>query len=310
MQQHKSEFYEGIAELKQFVAMPRWERVLRNPIRYAISNWIRRVQQKIYSTPVLMKRETVFGYALTVPLPSGNDIYMSGGKTHPSEIHFARFCIDNMQPGQTVLDVGAHIGYFSTLFSRLVGDTGSVVAIEPSPETVQVLRKNCAQCSNIQVKHAAVSEHEGDLPFFIFPSFYSEYNSFSIERYVSEPWFEQYPPKTVNVTTIQLSHFCEQRQILPDWIKIDVEGVEFQVLQTIESLLQQTRASVIVEVVLPKSESERSIVKQIQEFFQELNYSTFAIQSEGKLHAVSDILVYMETAELDSENIVCLPAEK
>jgi len=49
-----------------------------------------------------------------------------------------------VRPGDRVIDVGANIGYFTALFAELVGDEGSVLAIEPEPNNIRLLRKNVA----------------------------------------------------------------------------------------------------------------------------------------------------------------------
>jgi FkbM family methyltransferase len=55
-----------------------------------------------------------------------------------------------LRPGQTFVDVGAHVGYFSVLASRLVGPTGAVIAVEPESRNLDLLRRNLARndCTN------------------------------------------------------------------------------------------------------------------------------------------------------------------
>ena len=47
-----------------------------------------------------------------------------------------------IQPGDTVLDLGANIGYFTLLFAKLVGNNGIVFAFEPEPQNIALLTKN------------------------------------------------------------------------------------------------------------------------------------------------------------------------
>src|SRR5262249_33960355 len=49
-----------------------------------------------------------------------------------------------VEPGDVVFDVGANIGFFSTLLSQLVGPSGRVLAFEPEPENLALLRANLA----------------------------------------------------------------------------------------------------------------------------------------------------------------------
>lgn len=69
------------------------------------------------------------------------------------ELAETRFLLATLLPGQTFVDVGAHLGYFSVLAARRVGPTGSVIAVEPEPRNLRLLRQNLARngCTNAAV---------------------------------------------------------------------------------------------------------------------------------------------------------------
>ncbi len=75
-----------------------------------------------------------------------------------------------IKPGQTVIDVGANIGYYNTLqFAKLVGPTVSrVYAFEPDPDNFALLRKNVAQngYANVVCIQKAVSDQTSKLKLF------------------------------------------------------------------------------------------------------------------------------------------------
>jgi FkbM family methyltransferase len=58
-----------------------------------------------------------------------------------------------LRPGQTFVDVGAHVGYFSVLAAKRVGPNGAVIAIEPEPRNLDLLRRNLLRngCRNVRV---------------------------------------------------------------------------------------------------------------------------------------------------------------
>jgi FkbM family methyltransferase len=68
------------------------------------------------------------------------------------------------EEGATVFDVGANIGYFTSLLARRVGPSGRVLAFEPHPETLELLQRNVSQFSehNVQVESVALSDVGGD----------------------------------------------------------------------------------------------------------------------------------------------------
>ena len=71
---------------------------------------------------------------------------------------------ERLRPGDTFVDAGANIGFFSILASHLVGPTGKVIAIEMMPNVATILRSHVAlnECSNVEVVETAVSDRSGD----------------------------------------------------------------------------------------------------------------------------------------------------
>jgi FkbM family methyltransferase len=70
-----------------------------------------------------------------------------------------------LQPGDTVLDIGANVGVFSLLASRLVGEHGRVLAVEPVPQNVECLKLMCQlnQLTNVEIIPVAAGDREGAL---------------------------------------------------------------------------------------------------------------------------------------------------
>jgi Protein-L-isoaspartate(D-aspartate) O-methyltransferase (PCMT) len=73
-----------------------------------------------------------------------------------------------LRPGDVFVDVGANVGYFTVLASRLVGESGRVVAIEPSPLANSVLRRNVSDNGgeNVRVENVAVWDSSGEVVVF------------------------------------------------------------------------------------------------------------------------------------------------
>ena len=72
-------------------------------------------------------------------------------------------------PGQTAIDLGANIGYFTLLLAQLVGQDGQVVAFEPDPENFQLLERNVRAngYTNVAVRREAVADYSGRAPLFL-----------------------------------------------------------------------------------------------------------------------------------------------
>ena len=150
------------------------------------------------------------------------------GKWEPRTVAAVRRIL---RPGMTAVDVGAHIGYFTTLFSELVGPSGSVWAFEPHPRNHAVLVEN-ARAANVECVAAAVSDRDAaDVP--LYPGHDS--GGHTLTRRPAPVGGRQPLP----VRTCRLDTFWEQRARPPvDLVKVDVEGFEPEVLAGADELLR------------------------------------------------------------------------
>lgn len=132
---------------------------------------------------------------------------------------------DALKPGMTVLDIGANIGYYAMMESALVTPNGKVIAIEPSPSNIELLKKNVAlnhreHC--ITVMPGAVSDISETRSFYLASA--SNLNTFhksgSAERYLTG--------ETVDVKTYTVKEIQEQFGTI-DLIRMDVEGHEVEI---------------------------------------------------------------------------------
>jgi FkbM family methyltransferase len=137
-----------------------------------------------------------------------------------------------VRPGSVVYDVGAHYGYYSLLASQLAGPSGRVIAFEPSPRNLSVLRRHIQlnHADNVTVLETAVSDHEGEARF--------DDRAGSGVGHLSPTG-----PITVRLTTLDA---LGERFPAPDVVTIDVEGAEEAVLAGGRSLLEHTRPAIFL----------------------------------------------------------------
>jgi FkbM family methyltransferase len=99
-------------------------------------------------------------------LPSGMEaLYLN----EPYEPELAAALARLVRPGWTCADVGAHVGYFTLLLARLVGEEGSVLAFEAAPVNAQLLAQNVKLNnleSRVRVENLAVADVSGELELY------------------------------------------------------------------------------------------------------------------------------------------------
>jgi FkbM family methyltransferase len=122
-----------------------------------------------------------------------------------------------LRAGDVVADVGANIGYYTLIMSRLVGPSGKVFAFEPNPLSRAKLEANLSanNCCNVEVFAIALSDGKGEAALFEPPGSHGETSL----RPRGENW------RSIPCTTERLDVFLDGIGRL-DLVKIDVEGAE------------------------------------------------------------------------------------
>jgi FkbM family methyltransferase len=290
----KVEYLAGAGKIRRF---------LHHPGRYLFAVGFRAFVYPRTRKGVFKTAHTFMGHPMTVALPAGTDLYLTGGKTHDSEIRLARFMIRHLREGGVFWDVGAHFGYFSLLAAHLVGeDAGAVLAFEASGGAFQILQANTRNLKNIQTFHKAVSDAPGLAAFYEFPVLYSEYNTLDVGQFEQENWFQKFKPaKTeVQATTLDAQHAAVPRP--PDVIKIDVEGAEYRVLRGAAKLLTAHRPYVVMEYL--EARRGNAAHQKAAELLLQLGFKPNHITAAGDLAPLADIDRYLTEHRLDSDNVV------
>lgn len=139
------------------------------------------------------------------------------------EVAFDRALRDTVKGGDTVWDVGAHVGAYTTTFAELVGPSGRVVAFEPSPVVLGELTKATASYDNVVIVDAALSDVRGTADFFR-----SDVGPTSFHGLSADGSDHELSAADV-VRTERGDELAKEHP--PNVIKIDVEGFELEVLR-------------------------------------------------------------------------------
>jgi protein O-GlcNAc transferase len=187
------------------------------------------------------------------------------GDWFEDEIKFLRQLV---QPGDTVVDIGANYGVYALSLARKVGEKGQVWAFEPASETAELLSKSSAAngTSWLHVVQHALSEQEGTA-WLQMPG-QAELNSLASSE--GEPP-ANCPGESVAVTTLDL---CLERFNWSevDLLKIDAEGEEERILQGGRHFFQEMSPLVMFEV-----KAGREVHLGLVEQFEALGYQCFRL---------------------------------
>ncbi len=177
----------------------------------------------------------------------------------------------------TFFDVGSHFGYFSLLAGHLVGATGRVHAFEPTPSTFEVMRSNLATIPNSRANNLAVWRVDEALTFNDFGVEFSAFNSLG-ESKLTTSEAARARAKKVSVQARSIDSYVAETGVTPDFLKIDTEGAEFEVLRGMERLLTTSRPSLTLEVGDVGGAAGRRESRRVVDHMLERGYAAYELR--------------------------------
>jgi FkbM family methyltransferase len=224
---------------------------------------------------------------------------ISQGKFEEAEIAFVgRF----VKPGMTVLDIGAHHGLYTLLASKRTGPNGRVFSFEPSTRErnalLQHLRMN--RCKNVTVEALAVGSENTDAQLYVVEGTQTGCNSL---RKPAEDVSGTFKPLTVHV--VKLDDWLASRKIEKvDFLKLDVEGGELEVLKGAFSLITgKGRPTILAEVQDVRTLPWGYNAIEIIDYLKAKGYVWFTLRSNGSVEKAN-----LTSAQVEGNFVAC-PAE-
>jgi FkbM family methyltransferase len=184
------------------------------------------------------------------------------------EPQVAKALLRYVKPGDTCIDVGAHLGYYTIWMARLVGPAGLVVAFEPFPNNFRALEKNMVlnRLQNVKLEPLALADRSDWVSLTFAPE----------EQFSATPSVSGYAVKGIKqqmqVPSRSLDDYLAALGRIPDLVKIDVEEAELAVLRGASETLRSACPILLVEIhgwATPQSET---IVSFLSEFGYQIHF--------------------------------------
>ncbi len=182
--------------------------------------------------------------------------------------------------GDVFVDIGSHVGKYAVSAAKTVGERGLVVAVEPHPETFRALQDNAKlnQLQNLHAFNLGAWNRSGNLKFY----FGGSASEFSANKTCFDTSIDVQIKRMdeLLVQDLKLKHV--------DWVKIDVEKAEIEVLEGLRGSLFKFKPKIFIEVW-----SEN--VEKVKDFLKRLGYNLIAVSNT--LGSASEWCIYF----------VCIP---
>lgn len=204
-----------------------------------------------------------------------------------------------LKAGGTFVDVGANVGVFTVVGSRLVGPTGRVLAIEASPGIRPFLEHNLKanSCSNSRMITKAVADNgPGKIDFWQAPG----------DRFGMGSLAPQFAGSPVAVDVDTIDHILAEAAVdRVDVLKIDVEGFEAAAFRGARALLQREARPVIVFEFVDWAERRSGAnCADAQRLLLDAEYELHLVDRRGQLQPLEDVMT------IGGANIVAIPSNR
>ncbi len=210
-----------------------------------------------------------------------------------------------LKPGMTAIDAGANQGIYTLLISRCVGAAGRVFAFEPASTEFKKLKRNVASnhCSNVVLESSALGSYQGLTDFHLCLDSRGSYSS----RCAPAPDIKGVRKQIVKVPIVTLDRYLAKHQIEScDFIKIDVEGGERDVLTGAEQTLSKLRPLVMCELADIRTKPWGYLATEIYFLLLDCGYAWYRSDPNGLLHSAAP----KDNYDPEWENLIAVPNER
>jgi len=205
------------------------------------SKLIRRMGSKIAINLLPEEFETTVGNSRFVFRPKKDGLWFLNYAAF-AEPGVEKVLCKYLREGDTFVDVGAYIGYYTIFARNLVGESGKIIAFEPNPISFKLLKKNIDLNGyyNCILENIALSENGGKAKLFIGKFTDADSSLIPLKNRVNRSYY--------NIVTTEFDKYSKLHNIIPDMIKIDVEGSEYYVLKSMKNTLALYHPKILIEI--------------------------------------------------------------
>ena len=204
--------------------------------------------------------------------------------------------------GDVVLDIGAHIGYYTLQFANLVGSTGKVYAFEPEPKNFELLKKNVQinKHDNVVLIQKIVSDKDGIVEFFI-----SKFDSIGNKLFESNE-----AGSSIKIESTTLDEYFKDLKKKIDFIKMDIQGGEGKAILGMKNLLKENKNLKIIQEWWPDALKQNNTNPEDHlKFLQHIGYKIYEIDGTIKKDilptTIEQILEKYPNSLIEDINLFC-----
>jgi len=145
-----------------------------------------------------------------------------------------------LKKGMSIVDIGANIGYYVLMESKIIGNKGMVYAIEPVPKNIEMLKKSVAlnDYKNIKISQKALGDKDGEVNFYL--SDKSNLGGIVKSKHTGDS-------EVIKVELTTLDNYLKGKGKI-DFVRMDTEGSEYEILNGMKQILKTKNLGLFIEI--------------------------------------------------------------
>lgn len=180
---------------------------------------------------------------------------------------------EKIHKGDNILDIGAHIGYYTLIAAQMVGEKGKVYAFEPDPQNFAILSKNIKynNLSNVELINKAVASSSRKMKFYQNPLNAGNHST-----------VHNFNNRLIIIEGISLNDYFRKTPKI-SVIKMDIEGGEYEAIIGMGKVLKQNKKLVLFTEFWPRGlkSANRSPEKYIR-LLNRFGFKMYVINEDSK----------------------------
>lgn len=195
-------------------------------------------------------------------------------------------------PGHVVIDIGANIGFYSEIFSTLVGEKGKVYCFEPDATNFNHLKNRVENIKNIHIYNKAVGDSNQTIKIYTSKLLNVDHRTYKPDEYDEE----------IDIEAVSLDTFLQNTPV--NFIKIDIQGFEMNAMKGMNTILENNNLKILSEFWPYGLKKAGSNIVEYFTFLVNHGFKVYLIDKQ-KLHLldIDNVKSFMDLPEATYMNI-------
>ncbi len=199
-----------------------------------------------------------------------------------------------IKAGDTVLDIGANIGFYAEILSNIVGEKGKVHCFEPDVTNFSHLKNRCQKLSNVQINNKAVSDKTETIKIYTSKKLNVDHRTYKPDEYDQE----------IDIHAIAVDEYLASSTSEINFIKMDIQGFEMSAVKGMIKTLQSPNLKMLSEFWPYGMRKAGTSVLEYYQFLKQYNFHIYLIDNNQLIELTEEkVKTFLDLPETTYMNI-------